>query len=79
MNRSEGQTFENVGIYLPQPVFAYGQLYVAFSRGADPNNIFVTIKSTTTQGKLLQDEPETYSKNIVYQKIVINFSLILFS
>ena len=70
MNRSEGQTFKNVGIYLPQPVFAHGQLYVAFSRGTDPNNIFVTIKSTTTQGKLLQDEPETYTTNIVYHEIL---------
>jgi len=70
MNRSEGQIFENVGIFLPQPVFAHGQLYVAFSKGTDPNNIFVTIKSATTQGKLLQDEPETYRANIVYHEIL---------
>ena len=70
VNRTKGQTFENVGIYLPQPVFAHGQLYVAFWKGTDPNNIFVTIKSTTTKGKLLQEEPETYTTNIVYHEIL---------
>lgn len=32
INKSLGQTFNKVGIYLHKPVFSYGQLYVAFSR-----------------------------------------------
>ena len=32
INKSQGQTFNRVGIHLPSPVFSHGQLYVAFSR-----------------------------------------------
>ena len=33
INKAQGQTIPNVGIYLPDPVFSQGQLYVALSRG----------------------------------------------
>ena len=32
INKSQGQTFERVGLHLHKPVFAHGQLYVACSR-----------------------------------------------
>ena len=41
INKSQGQTLERVGVYLPRPVFAHGQLYVALSRAKDPANISV--------------------------------------
>ena len=33
INQAQAQTIPNVGIYLPEPVFFHGQLYVALSRG----------------------------------------------
>jgi ATP-dependent DNA helicase PIF1 len=32
INKFQGHTLKQVGIYLPQPVFSHGQLYVAISR-----------------------------------------------
>ena len=39
VNKSQGQTIPNVGVYLPDPVFSHGQLYVAMSRATARKNI----------------------------------------
>jgi ATP-dependent exoDNAse (exonuclease V) alpha subunit len=33
INKAQGHTIANVGVDLPEPMFANGQLYVALSRG----------------------------------------------
>jgi ATP-dependent DNA helicase PIF1 len=43
INKSQGQTFKEIAIYLPAPVFAHGQLYVALSRVGDPRKITILI------------------------------------
>jgi ATP-dependent DNA helicase PIF1 len=59
INKSQGQTLSRVGIYLPEPVFAHGQLYVAFSRVTMYQNIKV----------LIDNSENCKTKNIVYHKI----------
>lgn len=44
INKAQGQTFDKVGLYLPQPVFSHGQLYVAMSRARSFQNLKVYIE-----------------------------------
>ena len=44
INKSQGQSLQHVGIYLSAPVFAHGQLYVAYSRSGNPDKAKVKLK-----------------------------------
>jgi ATP-dependent DNA helicase PIF1 len=64
INKSQGQTIPNVGIYLLEPVFSHGQLYVGLSRG-------VSRSTTRILTKPIEDlDPIGKStKNIVYKDV----------
>ena len=42
--KAQGQTFENVGIYIERPIFSHGQLYVALSRCVSKENLKIQLK-----------------------------------
>ena len=44
INKAQGQTLDYVGIYLKEPVFSHGQLYVALSRARTASQVKVLIK-----------------------------------
>ncbi|CAN1797447.1 ATP-dependent DNA helicase PIF1 [Linum perenne] len=63
INKSQGQTLDHVGIYLPKPVFSHGQLYVAVSRVRSANGLHILIPN-------ISSNPDNKTRNIVYQDIL---------
>ncbi|XP_039805048.1 homeodomain-interacting protein kinase 2-like [Panicum virgatum] len=56
----QGQTIPNVGVYLPEPVFSHGQLYVAKSRATSRKNIKILAKPPNAIEE--DDEPKKSKK-----------------
>lgn len=69
INKAQGQTIPNIGIYLPDHVFSHGQLYVALSRGVSQS----TTKLLVQKGTILGEEG-VHTKNIVYKEILLHSS-----
>jgi ATP-dependent exoDNAse (exonuclease V) alpha subunit len=60
INKSQGQTLNNVGVYFPSPVYSHGQLYVVISRVTSSANI-----------KIFNDQgPDGYMRNVVYKEVL---------
>jgi hypothetical protein len=65
INKAQGQTIPYMGLYLPDPVFSHGQLYVALSRVQSKDNIKILVKNGQ-----VDDELGVFTKNIVYKEVL---------
>ena len=67
INKSQGQTFDRVGLFLDRPCFTHGQLYVAMSRVKSRSGLKIYIESGSQQGI---HDGNVYTKNIVYTNLL---------
>ena len=66
INKSQGQSLKHVGVYLPNPVFSHGQLYVALSRVTTPDGLKILMMEDE------DSELKDRTRNIVFKEIFSN-------
>ena len=67
INKAQGQTADKIGLYLRNPVFTHGQLYVACSRVRSYDSLRIQVDESDRQGKV---NNETQTDNIVFKEIL---------
>ena len=78
INKAQGQSLIRVGVLLPQPVFAHGQLYVALSRGTSYANVRVWVQDCDKHGYYDGESAEergVYTDNVVYTDILVDVAV----
>lgn len=66
INKSQGQSLDKVGLYLPKGVFTHWQLYVAISRVTSPEGLRIFIQGDD-DGKRT-----SVTANVVYKEVFYN-------
>jgi ATP-dependent DNA helicase PIF1 len=68
INKLQGQTLDRMGLFLPEPVFSHGQLYVALSRVKSSSSIKVLTADCTAS--MNDNRPaDIYTDNVVYTEV----------
>ena len=65
INKLQGQTLDFVGIYLKEPIFSHGQLYVAMSRARTAEKLKILLTPV-----VLESMADSSTRNIVYKEIL---------
>jgi ATP-dependent exoDNAse (exonuclease V) alpha subunit len=65
IHKAQGQTIPYLGLFVPRPVFAHGQLYVALYRVSSQDRVKIAI-----QNPAKEDKEGTFTKNIVYADVI---------
>ena len=65
INKSQGQTVQNCGVYIDTPLFNNGHLYTAMSRVCRRESLKILVEKTTINNKL-----GFYVDNIVYYSVL---------
>ena len=64
INKSQGQTLQNVGVWLKDSCFAHGQLYVCMSRVGSPKNLKFAIPQLDSSKRYL-------TSNVVFKEVLV--------
>ena len=67
INKAQGQTYDTIGLYLPNTVFSHGQLYVALSRTQNRGGLKISMVESESQGLR---EKKYLTKNIVIKELL---------
>ena len=69
ISKAQGQSINNLGVYLPQPVFSHGQLYVALSRAGIPHKTKVMIIHVKDTQGAFENNDGQFTHNVVYTEV----------
>ena len=72
INKAQGQSLTRLGLYLPEPVFAHGQLYVALSCSGTMDGVRVLVSDRYPDSKYKTPDGRVYTLNIVWQEALLS-------